>query len=398
MDGLNKIPGDKCFIITDKGVINAGLLDILTAKLKDLDKEWMVFDEVEPDPHEDTLIRAAEICREYNPNLIIGLGGGSSLDTAKGVWFLYENEGKNLDDLNPFEQIQMGIKAKCVAIPTTAGTGAETTWAVIITRIDAEGHHSKLEQAHRDVVPTYALIDPIFTMGLPPKLTAATGFDAIAHCCEAIISGWRNDISDGLALHALDLIRQNLIIAYQDGSNKEARSKMATAATLAGLAFGNSQVVLGHAIGHSLGAVFQLTHGITVGMMLPYIIEFCINDEKNDFALKAFGNAAKRLSLVDKDVDLKSGAQALIAFIRDMQIQLNFPTNLQECGVTQEMLDEQMERIIQLTNESASAAMTPRFRKRPSRTNFTIRIRRKECGFLIVTIPIVFLFFLTKLI
>ena len=138
LDGLNKIPGDKCFIITDKGVINAGLLDILTAKLKDLDKEWMVFDEVEPNPHEDTLIRAAEICREYNPNLIIGLGGGSSLDTAKGVWFLYENEGKDLDDLNPFEQIQMGIKAKCVAIPTTAGTGAETTWAVIITRIDAE--------------------------------------------------------------------------------------------------------------------------------------------------------------------------------------------------------------------------------------------------------------------
>jgi alcohol dehydrogenase class IV len=362
IDYLAKIKGEKCFIVTDKGIIQVGLLETLTAKLKEFDKQWKVFDEVEPDPHETTIKKGAAMCNEYKPDLIIGLGGGSSLDAAKGIWFLYEHaeDGKTVDDLNPFETLHMGVKAKCICISTTSGTGAETTWAVIITRIDAEGKHSKLEQAHREVVPTYAIVDPVFTKGLPPKLTAATGFDAIAHAAEGLVSAWRNEMTDCLCIQAFEFIREYLPKAYKNGNDMEARSKMGIAATIAGLGFGNSQVIIGHAIGHSLGAVFHLTHGLTVGVMVPYVLEYCLNSTESEDPVKKLGNAAKKLGLVEWASDNMQAAKALIKMIRDLQKEVNLPKTLAELGITKDQLDANMPRLVELANESASAAMTPR--------------------------------------
>jgi len=362
VDYINKVPGNKAFIVTDKGIVKVGVLKLLTDKLEEFGKEFQVFDEVEPDPHEQTIIKGAGLCNKYKPDIIIGLGGGSSLDAAKGIWFLYEHaeDGKTIDDLNPFETLHMGRKAKCIGVATTSGTGAETTWAVIVTRIDDQGRHSKLEQAHTDVVPTYALIDPRFTKGLPPNLTGATAFDAIAHAGEALVSGWRNEMSYALAVQSLFIMKDWLPKVMANGSDNEARAKVGIAATMAGLAFGNSQVIIGHAMGHSLGAVFHITHGLTVGVMLPYVIEYCIQEKGDPAAMGILATAAKQLGLCEWNTEEKAACQKFIGFIRELQKVAKMPTTLKELGITLEKLNENMDRLVELANESASAAMTPR--------------------------------------
>ncbi|WP_371806801.1 iron-containing alcohol dehydrogenase [Candidatus Lokiarchaeum ossiferum] len=360
LDQFESIKGQKCFIVTDKILVKLGIVKILTDKLQEFEKSWEIFDGVEPDPHEDTILKAKELCAKFEPDLIIGLGGGSSLDAAKAVWFLYEHDDFGIDDLNPFEDLHMGIKAKCVAIPTTSGTGAEATWAVIVTRTDEDGLQSKLEQAHFDVLPTYAIVDPIFTTNLPQSLTVATGFDALAHSCEGLVSEWKNDLADGMCLHAISLVKQYLPMVVEDGKNQLAREKMANAATIAGLGFGNSQVTIGHSLGHSLGAVFHITHGISVGVVLPYILQFYLNNSDDDSATIILGLAAKKTGIAQWDDDNKQAAHKLIEYIVSLQKQLNFPSKLSECGITREQLDSQMGRLVDLTNESASITMSPR--------------------------------------
>ncbi|MCK4239156.1 MAG: iron-containing alcohol dehydrogenase, partial [Candidatus Lokiarchaeota archaeon] len=146
LDFLEKIPGNKCFIVTDEGLIKLGYLDILTEKLTKFGKEFKVFSEVESDPHEETVLKAREHCIFYKPDIVIGFGGGSPMDTAKAVRALYEFQNMVVDDLHPFndELFKLGQKTKMVAIPTTSGTGAETTWSVIINRFE-DNYWRKLE-------------------------------------------------------------------------------------------------------------------------------------------------------------------------------------------------------------------------------------------------------------
>ncbi|MHA1674835.1 MAG: iron-containing alcohol dehydrogenase [Promethearchaeota archaeon] len=362
LDQLEMIPGDKCFIVTDAMLVKLGIVSMLTKKLDEFGKVWQIFDEVEPDPHEETILRATEACSKFQPNLIIGIGGGSSLDAAKAVWFLYEHEEDKftIDDLNPFEELHMGVKAKCVAIPTTSGTGAEVTWAVIVTRTDEDGNESKLEQPNGDVIPTYAIVDPQFTKNLPKVLTAATGFDIIAHSSEGLIAEWRSDFADACCYQALDLVKDYFVKAYQNGEDMEAREKMANAASLGGLGFGNSQVIIGHAMGHSLGAVFHLTHGKTVGVMLPYILQYCLRNPDEDTALKIIAKASKKLGLAEWKDELAAASDAYIQFLNSLQKSVDFPHTLEECGIKREDLDKNMERLVQLTNESSSITMSPR--------------------------------------
>jgi acetaldehyde dehydrogenase/alcohol dehydrogenase len=180
LEFLQDIPGKKAFIVTDPGIVKFKIIDILTEKLKKYKKNFKIFDQVEPDPKEETVLKGAEMCKEFEPDLIIGLGGGSSIDTAKAIMFLYEKPEMNLDDVNSFNKFGFK-KAKLLAIPTMSGTGAETTWALIITRKMEDGSDFKLELANRELVPSYAIVDPIFSKTMPPEITASTGFDALAH-------------------------------------------------------------------------------------------------------------------------------------------------------------------------------------------------------------------------
>jgi alcohol dehydrogenase class IV len=357
LEHLETIEGKKCFIVTDKTIKELGLLDIVTEVLKDAGKEWHTFCEVEPDPREETIYKAAKECKKYEPDLIIGLGGGSSLDAAKSVWVLYEHpEFDNVDEIHPFQTLRTGTKSKLVAIPTTSGTGAETTWVVVITR-EKEGKPMKLEQGNKKVIPTYAIVDPVFAAKMPPFLTASTGFDALGHSIECLISTWQNEFSDGLAVQAMRLIFEYLPKAVENGNDMKAREKMHNAATMAGLAFGNAQVNIGHTLAHVLGAVFHVPHGKAVGMCLPYAMEYCLAD---DTTVKKLGWTAKAVGVAEwTDTDTKA-AQKLVKKVKWLQKETKVPQSLQDVGIKKEDLVKNMDLLITLCLESASTVMTPR--------------------------------------
>ncbi len=356
---VEQIEGKKCFIVTDPGIIKAKLLDLLTDVLKEAGKEWKIFADVESDPKEETILKGAKICQEYDPDLIIALGGGSAIDAAKGIWILYERPELQIDDMHPFIKLGLGTKAKMIAIPTTSGTGAETTWAIVITRI-RDGITTKLEQANREAIPTYAIIDPIFTKDLPPKLTAATAFDALAHLLEGLISEWRNDFSDGMSLKAMDLIRTYLVRAYNDGHDMEAREKIHNAATIAGLAFGNSQAIMGHAMGHVLGANFHIHHGMAVGLFLPYILQYSINDPDKNEAKQILSKFSKMQGIALWSDSDDVATQKLVQEIKNMQEQVHMAKSLKELGIKKEEFEDKLELMGNQCLESASATMSPR--------------------------------------
>lgn len=361
LDYFEQIEGKKCFIVTDPGIIKVGLLDILTEKLKATGKEWQVFSEVEPDPHEDTIYKAAKQAMDYEPDIIIGLGGGSSIDASKGVWVLYERpDFKTVDEIHPFQRLKTGVKSKLVAIPTTSGTGAETTPAVVVTRVDDEGNHSKLEQINRDCIPSIAIVDPIFPKGLPKKLTTATAFDAIGHCMEGYVSTWQNDFSDAFAIHAVRMIFEYLPRAVVDGSDMEAREKVHNAATMAGMSFGNSQVHIGHGIAHASGAILHAPHGNMVGLTIPFVMEYVINNTDDPKAANKYAVMAKALGVANWDDEPKAAALKLVAKIRALQQEVGLPTTLQDLGVSKEDFDAKVDDIVNQCLQSGAVTMTPR--------------------------------------
>ncbi|MEJ2296222.1 MAG: iron-containing alcohol dehydrogenase, partial [Candidatus Lokiarchaeota archaeon] len=361
LDFLENIPGQKCFIVTDRILEDLGYLKLLTDKLDNFGRDYEVFKDVKSDPHEEDVLKAKDICISYAPDQIIGLGGGSVIDTAKAVWALYEYPEFVIDDLHPFniKLYDLGKKAKMIAIPTTSGTGAETTWATVISRYE-DNVWKKLEQAHKGIAPMYAIVDPIFPTGMPPELTVNTGFDALAHSIEGLISVWKNEFSEAMSLKAIELIYKYLPLAYKDGTDEEARDYMHQAATMAGLAFGNSQAHLGHALGHSWGAVFHTHHGKAVGLFLPYVTQYCINNpDDKDPTIKILAKLAKQLGWCEWKEDQKKAATIVISKIKELQHELHLPTKLQDL-VSKEDFEKNLDMLINLVYQSSSSTMSPR--------------------------------------
>ena len=362
LDFFENVPGEKCFIVTDKNLVDLGLVKILTDKLDKFGKKSEIFSDVKPDPHEEDILAGKAKCVEFAPDIIIGLGGGSVMDTAKAIWPMYEYPNYGVDDFHPFNMdlYNLGRKAKLVAIPTTSGTGAEATWAVVISRLENDVW-IKLEQAHKGLVPTYSIVDPIFAKGMPKSLTADTGFDALAHSLEGIVSVWRNEFSDAMLLKAVELIFKYLPIACKDPSNMEARDYMAQAATMAGLGFGNSQAHLGHAMGHSWGAVFHTPHGKAVGVFLPYITQYCLNNpDENDQTIPILSKLAKQLGWAKWGDDDKKSANLVVEKTIALQKEVGLPTKLADVGISKEDLEKNMDLLINLCFQSACTTMSPR--------------------------------------
>jgi alcohol dehydrogenase class IV len=366
LDFFDNITGKKCFIVTDKILEKLGYVKILTDRLAKFDKEWEIFTDVDPDPKEESIIKSKEKCLNYKPDIIIGLGGGSVMDVAKGLWAVYEFPEYGIDDFHPFNKdlYDLGKKAKLVAVPTTSGTGAETTWAVVISRLEPEGDikvWKKYEQAHKGLVPMYAIVDPIFPIGMPPHLTRDTGFDALAHSIEGLTSAWKNEFSNAMCLKAVEIIFKYLSIAYKDGKNEEARDMMHQAATMAGLGFGNSQAHIGHTLGHVWGALYHIPHGACVGVFLPYITQFCLNNpDKNDSTVKILAKLAKQMGWTDWKVDEKRAASIVVDKIKQLQKDVDFPLNLADTGVSRVDMDKNMSNLISLCFQSSSLTMSPR--------------------------------------
>ena len=239
-----------------------------------------IFSEVESDPSFETIQKGVARMNEFKPDVIVALGGGSSIDAAKGMWLFYEHPDADIEGLKlKFMDIRkrtykfpsLGIKAKMVAIPTTSGTGSEVTSFAVITD---KKQNKKYPLADYELTPDVAIVDPDLVMSLPKTVTADTGMDVLTHALEAYVSNMASDYTDALAEKAAELVFKNLREAYYNGDNKEAREKMHNASTIAGMAFTNAFLGICHSLAHKIGAEFHLAHGRINAILLPYVIKY----------------------------------------------------------------------------------------------------------------------------
>jgi len=350
---LELIQGKKAIIITDKIVNGLGLAERVSDIL--CEKQWStaIWDGVVSDPKVSTVKEAAEAMKQFGPDWIIAIGGGSAMDTAKAAWALYEKPGVQLEALTPFDILGLRVKARLVCIPTTAGTGSEATKAIVI-RDDETGR--KFATINPELVPDIAILDPSFVVGLPKELTAYTGLDALVHATEGYISVWKNDFSDGCSLEAVKMVFKWLPVSVADLTNLEAREKMLVAACLAGMSFGNSQVALAHSLGHSMGSVLRLHHGLSVGMALPYTIEF--NCTNNNQCASQYAELARMIGIT-----LKDGVKASLKFaeaIRDLMGVVGSPRSFSEAGVKKKDFKAGLEKLVEFAMMDSSLTMNPR--------------------------------------
>lgn len=337
LEYLENLRGQRAFFVTDANMVAFGFVDQVQQRLAAAGLESAVFAEVEPNPSLQTVRRAAEIMAAYEPDWVIGLGGGSAMDAAKAAWLLYERPDADPTAINPMEEYGLRQKARLIAIPTTSGTGSEATWATVLTDTELQ---MKLSMGTPELLPDLAIVDSTLVMGLPPRITADTGMDVLTHAIEAYTSTLANDFSDGMALKAAELALTYLPAAYADGADAEARGRMHNAAAIAGIAFGNSMLGLSHAMGHSLGAVFHVPHGRSVGLFLPYVIEFTANGGGTRYA-----DIAHFLRLPAGD-DEAAGAAALVAALRDLAQQIDFACSIQALGIARDAFEQALPKLV----------------------------------------------------
>ncbi len=336
LDALDEIKGQRALIVTDATLVRLGIADRIKAHLDRAGLETRIFDGVEPDPSVETVRRGAALASEFGPDWIVGLGGGSCMDAAKAIWILYEHPEMEPGEINPILPLGLRQKARLITIPTTSGTGAEVTWAIVLTDT-AEGR--KMGLGNRENAADLAIVDPALVMGLPPRLTADTGLDALTHAVEGYTCAWHTDLTDGLCLQAARLVFRYLPRAVADGSDAEARERLHNAATCAGLGFGNALASLAHAMGHALGAVFHVPHGRAVAIFLPYTIEFAAREAPERFA--------ELESLLGcSPVTGEPGARALAARIRALIRDVGNPLSVAEAGIVRAAYEAQLDKMV----------------------------------------------------
>ncbi|MGM9814222.1 MAG: bifunctional acetaldehyde-CoA/alcohol dehydrogenase [Candidatus Enteromonas sp.] len=273
----------KVFIVTDRSMVQLGFLRKITDELHHRRNPvtYQLFAEVEPDPDIKTVLRGVALMREFSPDTIIALGGGSAMDAAKGMWIFYEHPEVNFDDIKQkfmdirkraFKFPELGRKSKLICIPTTSGTGSEVTPFAVIS--DKE-NNKKYPLTDYSLTPSIAIVDPEFTTNIPADSTAYTGMDVLTHAIESYTSVMASDYTDGLALHAIELVFKYLPRCVHDGKNDpEAREKMHNAATIAGMAFANAFLGITHSLAHKMGGKFHTIHGQTCAILLPHVIRY----------------------------------------------------------------------------------------------------------------------------
>lgn len=325
-------------VITDKGIVEAGLIKILLDSWAGSDLVvGALYDETPPDSSNVVVNRVAEIYRSSGCDSIVAVGGGSVLDTAKGVNIVITEETDDLMKFVGAERLRKRMRP-FIAVPTTSGTGSEVTMVAVIAN---EEKKCKMAFTSYTLFPDVAVLDPRMTMTVPPQITAATGMDALAHAVEAFSCLQKNPLSDGYAFKAVDLIRQYLVRAVENGKDEEARMGMANASLLAGCAFSNSMVGIVHAIGHACGGVCGVPHGVAMAILLPWGMEYNMKH-------CAVYYAELLLALAGPDVYVRTApeqrALEAVKTVRQLNSTLNrlsgMPVTLKEAGVKREQFEQ----------------------------------------------------------
>ncbi|PKR53795.1 iron-containing alcohol dehydrogenase [Thalassospira marina] len=317
----------RSLLVTDRGLIDAGLIEPVEKSLRAAGFDVTIFDQVVADPPEAIVTGCADMAKSRDIDMVIGLGGGSSLDIAKLVAILIAND-QPLSDMYGIGNVK-GKRADLVLVPTTAGTGSEVTNISIITT----GETTKMGVVAPQLYADFVLLDAELTIGLPKIHTAATGIDAMVHAIEAYTSKFRkNPLSDALAREALRLLGTNLIAACEDGTNREARENMLLGAMLAGQAFANSPVAAVHALAYPLGGHYHLPHGLTNALMLGPVLRF-----NASVAAPHYAELADVLN-VPGTGDVQARASAFVAHMEDLMDQSGAPRRLRDVNVTDNSL------------------------------------------------------------
>lgn len=316
-------------IVTDAGIVRNGLVKPVEDALKENEIKYTVYDKTQPNPTVANVEDALKLYHENNCDALIAIGGGSAMDCAKGIGARVAYPNKPLNKMGGVMRVLRRLPT-LIAIPTTAGTGSETTLAAVIT--DGETHH-KYAIMSFPLIPHYAVLDAKMTYSLPPHLTSTTGMDALTHATEAYIGRSTTKKTRRLALEATKLIFENVEKAYTDGRNHEARENMLHAAYKAGIAFSMSYVGYVHAVAHSIGGKYGVPHGLANAVIMPYVLE---GYGKSAYKkLNSLGIAAGVCSKGDSHED---GAKKFIAAIKELNAKMNIPTTIS--GINKEDIPE----------------------------------------------------------
>jgi alcohol dehydrogenase len=341
-DALKKIPSlmdrlgcKTAMVVTDKGVVAAGLIKYVEEAFEGADCSIAyVFDEAPPDSSNLASNKLADLFKQHKCDLFLAVGGGSALDTAKGANIVISQKSDDLLNIQGAENIEADL-LPTIAVPTTAGTGSEVTKAAVIYN---EEKKVKMLFSADKLYPTMAVLDPKMTATVPPKITAATGLDALTHSIEAFINLQKNPIEDAYAVAAIELIAKYIVRATENGaSDQEARFGMANAALMAGVAFSNSMVGIVHSLAHACGAVCHVPHGMANGILLPWALEYNLPR-----VAEYIGQLSRPLGCEQSCEDPVEQAKVTIRLIRELEQRLNevcgLPLRLRDAGVTGDKL------------------------------------------------------------
>lgn len=355
----------RVLIVTDAGIVRSGIAAQLEAVLDEDDISYAVYDQTRPNPTVVNVEQALSLYRRYRCQALIAIGGGSSMDCAKAVGARLARPGTPLGKLKGTLRILRPLPT-LIAIPTTAGTGSETTLAAVIT--DTQAQH-KYVMNDFVLIPKYAVLDARLTLSLPPHLTATTGMDALTHAVEAYIGRSTTRQTRQEALEATRLVFANVERAYRNGKDYEARSNMLTAAYRAGIAFSRSYVGYVHAVAHSLGGQYNIPHGLANAVLLPYVLESygsCIHRKLHDLAV-----AAGVASPQDEDA---GAAAKFIRAIRQLNARMGIPETLE--GIRPEDIPVMAAHA---EKEANPLYPVPRLMTREELTFFYEQVAGKEC-------------------
>ena len=352
IDALLEEKDENAVLITDKFMVDSGMADMILKKLSNC-KEVSVFSEVVPDPPMDLIERGIAFLQDKDCDIVVALGGGSSIDAAKAIVYMAK---KIEEKQNPDNQ----KKIKLIALPTTSGTGSEVTQFAVVT--DSKTG-VKIPLIDESLMPDIAILDPELVKSAPPFITADTGLDVITHALEAYVSETASDCSDCLAEKAAELAFEFLPRAYRNGYDIKARDKMHRASCLAGMAFNLVNLGVNHGIAHALGAIFHIPHGRANALVLPYVIEF--NADMAREGAKHSNDAAKKYQKMARIVGLpaptpKVGVANLIAEIQRLLKYMDRPQCMSECGVSVEEFNKHREEIVRRALADACTQAKPR--------------------------------------
>ena len=329
LEALKTFKGKKAFVCVGGGSMKRfGFLDRVVQYLQEAGMEVKLFEGIESDPSVDTVMKGAKEMQDFGPDWIVAIGGGSPIDAAKAMWIKYEYPDCTFEDMcKVFGIPTLRNKAKFCAISSTSGTATEVTAFSIITDYEKG---IKYPIADFEITPDVAIVDPALAQTMPKKLVAHTGMDALTHAIEAYVSTANCDYTDPLALHAIEMIRDDLVDSYNE--DKKARNEMHNAQCLAGMAFSNALLGIVHSMAHKTGAVFgdfgaHIIHGAANAMYLPKVIAFNAKDET---AKKRYAKIADVIGLAGNSDDEK--VKALITYVRGLNDKLNIPHCIKNYG------------------------------------------------------------------